>query len=557
MIVTGRRAATRIVQTGVPPRLDVPSHRAVLTGATIHVPDVFAPDAAAAGFNQVNPRRNGWRRVLAVPLLSKGQPIGSLALYGTEAQPFSAEQITLIESFADQAVIAIENARLFAEVQERTRELEERSAELAHSVGELRALSDVGQAVSSTLDLQEVLDTIVARAVELARADGGSIYELEPATEQFVARATYNADPALVAALRDNPLRLRGSLVGQSALAREPRQIADLRRDRDWPRSGPSAALRRALLRSGMRALLTVPLFREETIVGTLTIRRKTPGEFPPETVRLVQTFAAQSVLAIQNARLFREIEAKSRELEIASRHKSEFLAAMSHELRTPLNAVIGFSEVLLERMFGEVNERQEEYLTDILDSGRHLLSLINDILDLSKVEAGRMELEPGSLSLPDALENGLTMLRERAARHGIELSLAVDDAVRTLGPIEADERKVRQVLFNLLSNAVKFTPDGGAVSVTALLKEGEVVVSVGDTGIGIAPEDQDRIFEAFQQAGQSDGRSKEGTGLGLPLARQFVELHGGRLWVESEAGKGSTFSFTLPISGTGTEAGA
>ncbi|HXH08559.1 MAG TPA: response regulator [Alphaproteobacteria bacterium] len=231
-------------------------------------------------------------------------------------------------------------------------------------------------------------------------------------------------------------------------------------------------------------------------------------------------------------------------QLEAANRHKSEFLASMSHELRTPLNAIIGFSEVLLERLFGELNEKQEEYLRDILDSGRHLLSLINDILDLSKVEAGRMELELGRFSLPEALENGLTMLRERASRHGIALELEIDPA---LGVVEANERKVKQVVFNLLSNAVKFTPDGGRVGITAGLHGAEVRVAVWDTGIGIAPENQGRIFEEFQQVGGRDGYKQEGTGLGLTLAKRFVELHGGRLWVESAVGRGSRFTFTLP----------
>ena len=241
------------------------------------------------------------------------------------------------------------------------------------------------------------------------------------------------------------------------------------------------------------------------------------------------------------------QLEEKSRQLEVASRHKSEFLANMSHELRTPLNAIIGFSEVLTEQIFGELNERQEEYLNDILTSGRHLLSLINDILDLSKVEAGRMELDLEEFSLREALENGLTMVKERAGRHGIQLVLELDPE---LDVIEADERKVKQVVFNLLSNAVKFTPEGGRIEVSARLAEAgrAVVVAVRDSGIGIAPEDQERIFEEFRQAGQASVKAHEGTGLGLALTRKFVELHGGRIWVESEVGVGSTFSFTLPL---------
>jgi signal transduction histidine kinase len=257
-----------------------------------------------------------------------------------------------------------------------------------------------------------------------------------------------------------------------------------------------------------------------------------------------VKTFATQSVLAIQTARLFREIEEKSQQIEAANRHKSEFLANMSHELRTPLNAIIGFSEVLQERYFGELNEKQAEYTDDILASGRHLLSLINEILDLSKVEAGRMELELAAFDLPLAIDNARTFVRERATRHGITLDVKVDER---LGDYVGDERKIKQILLNLLSNAVKFTPEGGRISINARQTNGSVEISVTDTGIGIAEEDQPKIFEEFRQVGSDNAKKIEGTGLGLTLAKKFVELHGGRIWVESEVGKGSTFVFTLP----------
>jgi signal transduction histidine kinase len=286
-------------------------------------------------------------------------------------------------------------------------------------------------------------------------------------------------------------------------------------------------------------------MVRESQLIGCLGVTRNRPGEFPGETIDLLRTFATQSALAIQNARLFHEVEDKSRLLEAASRHKSEFLANMSHELRTPLNAILGFSEVLAERMFGEVNEKQAEYLQDILSSGRHLLSLINDILDLSKVEAGRLELELGRFHLPTALDNALTLVRERATRHGITLTQTLPTGV---GDIVADERKVKQILLNLLSNAVKFTPEGGRVGLAATAAEGVVTISVSDTGIGIAPEDQGAIFEEFRQVGRDDARKQEGTGLGLTLAKKFVELHGGRIWIQSQVGQGSTFTFTLPV---------
>ena len=279
--------------------------------------------------------------------------------------------------------------------------------------------------------------------------------------------------------------------------------------------------------------------------MGALTVWQKRAGTFTPELINLLQTFATQSALAIQNARLFREIEDKSRQIEAANRHKSEFLANMSHELRTPLTAIIGFSEVLSEKMFGELNDKQSEYMGDIVSSGRHLLSLINDILDLSKVEAGRMELDLTKFDVPTAIDNALILIRERATRHGISLQHAVDEH---LGEVLGDERKFKQILLNLLSNAVKFTAEGGRIDVDAALSNGEVEISVSDTGIGIAPENREAIFEEFRQVGTDYSKKREGTGLGLTLTRKFVELHGGKIWVESEIGKGSTFTFTLPL---------
>jgi signal transduction histidine kinase len=327
--------------------------------------------------------------------------------------------------------------------------------------------------------------------------------------------------------------------MGRAAEMHEPAQIPDITRPGAY-----QSSVRDTLIRFGYRALLSVPLLRENQIIGSLSFNRKTPGEFAPEVVDVLKTFATQSALAIQNARLFREIEAKSRQLEVASQHKSEFLANMSHELRTPLNAIIGFSEVLTDGMFGDLNEKQEEYLKDIYASGAHLLSLINDILDLSKIEAGRMELELSDFDLPTAIDNALMLVRERAARRGFRLEKSVD---QRLGNVRADERKIRQVILNLLSNAIKFTPEGGRIEVLAAPKDGLVEVSVSDTGVGIAPEDQEAVFEEFRQVG-TVAKKVEGTGLGLTLCRKFIELHGGRIWVKSEVGVGSTFSFTLPL---------
>jgi signal transduction histidine kinase len=339
--------------------------------------------------------------------------------------------------------------------------------------------------------------------------------------------------------VRAAPIKKGDGATGRTAETLEPTQVPDIQDD------SYHGSRKENLMRTGYRAVLAVPLLREDHLLGALQVFRKTPGAFAPEVVELLNTFATQSAMAIQNARLFREIEVKGSQLEVASRHKSDFLANMSHELRTPLNAIIGFSEVLKERMFGELNEKQADYMNDIHESGRHLLSLINDILDLSKIEAGRMELELSHFDIRAALGNAMTLVRERAERHGIALGLEVEPA---LGELRADERKFKQILLNLLSNAVKFTPDGGRVDVAARLDGTSVEVSVKDTGVGIAPEDQAAVFEEFRQVGSDYTRKAEGTGLGLALTRRFVELHGGQIRLESQPGAGSTFTFTIPV---------
>jgi GAF domain-containing protein len=545
---SGMSAEVRVFWEQNPIHLDSGSvaGRAARERRTIHVPDILADP----GYDYASPRSplregqaiTGYRATLVVPMARDGVLMGTIAMMRREAHPFTPSQIKLLETFADQAVIAIENVRLFNELQVRTREL-------ARSVEELKALGEVGQAVSSTLDLERVLTTIAAHADELSGTDGAAIYEFDEASGTFHLRVALKLEEELLGVLRARPTPLGEGVVGRVGLAREPMQIPDVLQDEAY--RGP---LREVAMRAGNRALLAVPLLREDLLVGALVVRRRAPGRFPEETVTLLQTFATQSVLAIQNARLFRELADKSRQLEAASRHKSEFLANMSHELRTPLNAILGFSEVLTERMFGDLNPKQEEYLRDIHGSGQHLLSLINDILDLSKVEAGRLELELASFNLPMAVENALTLVRERATRHGITLDQAIDERV---GDIVADGRKVKQILLNLLSNAVKFTPAGGRIGVTAAATEATITISVSDTGVGIAPEDQAAVFEEFRQVGRDDARKQEGTGLGLTLAKKFVELHGGQIGVRSQVGQGSTFTFTLPLRPEGTGSSA
>jgi two-component system, NtrC family, sensor kinase len=512
-----------------PPSRDTAVLRAVQSGEVVVVPDVLADDEYLIGPHSV---AGGFRSVLAVPLLRDGRPIGGIAVGRPDPGSFPAEQIILLQTFADQAVIAIENVRLFNEVEART-------AALTQSVGELRALGEVGQAVSSTLDLETVLSTIVSRATQLSGMDAGAIYEYDEVREEFHLRAVDRYADDLVEALRVRPVRKGEGVLGRLAVVGEPVQVRNIMDEKVY-----QSGVRKMLIRLGYRSLLSVPLLREDRLIGGLVVNRKSAGEFAPQVIELLKTFATQSALAIQNARLFREIEDKGRQLEVASQHKSEFLANMSHELRTPLNAIIGFSEVLAERMFGEINDKQAEYLADILDSGRHLLGLINDILDLSKVEAGRMELNLSDFDLPTAVDNTLMLMRERAHRRAITLRRTIDEQLTT---VRADERKVKQVLLNLLSNALKFTPEGGSIEVGARVRDACFEISVTDSGVGIAPEDQATVFEEFRQVGAT-AQNAEGTGLGLAISRKFIELHGGRIWVASEVGKGSTFAFTVPL---------
>ena len=511
------------------PNRDTVASRAILTRDVVNLRDVLEdPDYAI----QDVARSAGYRSALAVPLMQLGKPIGAIGVGRPQIGEFSDKEISLLRTFADQAVIAIENVRLFTA-------LEARTADLTRSVQELNALGEVGQAVSSTLNLETVLSTIVSRATQLSGMDGGSIWEYDEGREEFHLHATNGLADELVDAFRVTPIRKGEGALGQLGITAEPVQITDIEDERIY-----QSRVRDALVRCGYRSVLAVPLLREDRLLGALAVNRRSPGNFDLHVIQLLKTFATQSALAIQNARLFREIEVKSRQLEIASQHKSEFLANMSHELRTPLNAIIGFSEVLTERMFGDINEKQAEYLGDILESGRHLLSLINEILDLSKIEAGRMELELSDFDLAKTIEHTLILVRERAQKRGIRLVHKVDEQLRL---VRADERKVKQVLLNLLSNALKFTPEGGRIDVLGTAYDGTAEIAVADTGVGIAPADQEVVFEEFRQVGTAD-KKREGTGLGLAISRKFIELHGGKIWVKSTVGSGATFSFTLPL---------
>jgi len=427
-------------------------------------------------------------------------------------------------------VIAIENVRLFEEVQVRTQEL-------ARSVEELRALGEVSQAVNSTLDLETVLATIVAKAVQLSTTDAGAIYVFDEERQEFQLRATHGMDEATIKAIQDHQIRIGERTIARAAAERASVQIPDLLNE-------PSSPLLDIVIRAGYRALLVVPLLRPGEIVGTLVVRRREPGEFPRAAVELLETFADQSVLAIQNARLFREIEAKSRELEVASKHKSQFLANMSHELRTPLNAILGYAELMLDSIYGEPSDKMRVVLERLQSNGRHLLGLINDVLDLSKIEAGQLTLSLNDYSLNDLVHGVVSAVEPLAAEKRLAFTAKV---APNLPAGRGDERRLSQVLLNLVGNAIKFT-DKGEVAIRASATNGAFTVSVCDTGPGIPVADQAKIFEEFQQADSSITRKKGGTGLGLSIAKRIIEMHGGRIWVESEPGKGSTFYFTLPV---------
>ena len=688
--------------------------RALLDRRAIHVADLQAevedfPEGCALA------RELGHRTTLSIPLVRESAAIGVITLRREEVNPFSDKQIALLHTFADQAVIAIENVRLFKELQERTHEL-------TRSVEELRALGEVGQAVSSSLDIQSVLTSIVSHAVELSQTDAGTIYEFDEATQVFVPRANYGMTEELIEALRHSHIGigLGESGIGQAAATRTAVQIPDLESQPHYPLP--------FMLEAGYRSLLAVPLLREDRVIGGLVVRRKAAGTFPTPIVDLLQTFATQSVLAIQNARLFREIDEKSRalqelsrnqeqlsrlstalqeplslaeqltrvldaarqvvgldhlyiwtpspaadglmvsagaglsdgdwrdlvgvtiplgeagalaavyrdgepllfseahplpekyrlrlpysgiaalrlkaflvspmiargrtvgvlsadnrvsrapiaahtvdllhsfaaqaavavenarlfqeiqeksqQLEVASKHKSQFLANMSHELRTPMNAVLGYTDLILDNIFGDVPEAIRDTLERVKANGHHLLGLINDVLDLSKIEAGQLTLSLGDYSMGEVVHAVVSALDSLAAEKRLALKATV---LADLPPGRGDERRITQVLLNLAGNAIKFT-DEGEVSIEARISDGAFVVSVSDTGPGISEADQQTIFEEFQQADSSSTRKKGGTGLGLSISRRIVELHGGRLWVKSTPGQGSTFSFTLPI---------
>ena len=496
------------------------SGRAALAGKIIHVPDVLAdPEFVLLDAQKVG----GFRTALGVPLMREGTPIGTMFLSRATVEPFTQQQIELVTTFADQAVIAIENTRLLDELRE--------------SLQQQTATADVLKIINrSTFDLKSVLNTLVESAARLCEADMASVPRLTSAIFDHFASYGYSSD--FHEFLQNNPTSPgRGTVSGRAVLEGRTVHIPDVLADPEYDYGEGQKV-------GGYRTLLGVPLMREGAAIGALVLGRSAPRPFTDKQIELVQTFADQAVIAIENVRLFDEIQEKSRQLEIASQHKSQFLANMSHELRTPLNAILGYTELMADGAYGEPSEKMLGILKRLEANGRHLLGLINDVLDLSKIEAGQLVLELSDYSIQDIAQTVRSTLEPLASdkKLAFKLELAPD-----LPPGHGDGRRLTQVLINLVGNAIKFT-DAGEVAIKAEANSGSFYVSVCDTGPGISAVDQAKLFQEFQQADNAITRKKGGTGLGLAISKRIIEMHGGRIWVESQSGQGSTFAFTLPV---------
>ena len=496
--------------------------RSVVDLAPVHVADLLnAGDEFAAGREYA--RQLGHRTILCVPLIREGRALGTIMVRRTEVRPFEQKHIALLTTFADQAAIAIENARLLNE--------------LRQSLQQQTATADVLKVISrSTFDLQAVLNTLIESATRLCEADMGSINRQSGDAYRQV--ANYGHSPELQAYMDRHPIPAgHGSVVGRTVMAGGIIHIPDVFADPDY-KMAESARI------GGIHTMLGVPLLREGTPIGVIVLQRKAVRPFTEKQIELVTTFADQAVIAIENVRLFDEIQDKSRQLEVASQHKSQFLANMSHELRTPLNAILGYTELMADGIYGQLPEKTMGVLKRLESNGRHLLGLINDVLDLSKIEAGQLVLDLSDYSLEDIAQTVRSTLEPLAADK--KLAFKVEVAPK-LPAGHGDGRRLTQVLINLVGNAIKFT-DAGEVAIKAAIENGSFQVAVHDTGPGIAPTDQAKLFQEFQQADNSITRKKGGTGLGLAISKRIIEMHGGRIWIDSAVGQGSTFTFTLPV---------
>jgi signal transduction histidine kinase len=438
-------------------------------------------------------------------------------------------------------ILADEFNRMAAQLREFYARLEQkvddRTRDLAQSVRELKALEEIGRALAASLELNEVLSTILTRAVELTEADGGAIYSFDRERNAFHLAEAHGLESSFVEALREVKLTRLDGLLGEVAEHGRALQIPQISEADGFP-------LKAATLAAGFRSALVVPLIGPDGVLGALLVESRKSGRFAPNKVSLMQTFAHQSVLAMHNARLFRNAEENTRQLAVASEHKSQFFANMSHELRTPLNAVLGYAELLRDGLYGELPERAKQILERVQSNGAHLLGLINDVLDLSKLEAGELSLVLDEYSMRNIIEQAVGTTYSLA--HAKDLVIT-QDIEEPLPLARGDERRLVQVLLNIISNAIKFTDKGG-VTIRARARAEMFELAVEDTGPGIAPDDQRRIFEAFQQGDNTSTRQKGGTGLGLSISKRFIEMHGGSIDVTSTIGVGSSFTILLPI---------
>jgi signal transduction histidine kinase len=466
------------------------------------------------------------RTGLGVPLVKNSVAVGVIVLFRHAVQPFGARQIRLVETFADQALIALQNTQLFEEVQARNRDLSEALEQQTATAEVLKVIS------RSAFDLQPVLETLIENACRLCGADKGFIYRVEGESGEW--GAAYNAAPELLDFLAQRPVKYaRNSVTGRVLLEQRTIHVRDVRADSEYDFAE----------KIGVRTTLGVPMLREGHLLGVIIIYREEVRSFNARQIELVETFADQAVIAIENVRLFNDIAQKSRELEIASQHKSQFVANMSHELRTPLAAILGYAELMQEGFYEPVGPKALDALTRIRSNGRHLLGLINTVLDIAKIESGQFTLNMAEYAIESIVETVRSATESLAQNKRLALKTEVAKSL----PIGLGDEQRLKVLLNLVGNAIKFT-DSGEVRVSATAANSHFTVTVADTGPGIPEEHQARIFEQFHQIDNSNTKAKGGTGLGLAIAKQIVEMHGGRIWVKSTLGNGSIFQMELPI---------